>query len=83
MEQFLFGYLDQPYDTPINYLILHLKKFIWIKKFKPTKSLNLVGFKNYFNKIIKDLKNIYDEIENSAAFQVWSDLIDLLPANPD
>ena len=43
----------------------------------------MVGFKNYFNKVIKDLKNIYDEIENSAAFQVWSDLIDLLPANPD
>ena len=82
-EQFLFGYLDQPYNTPNNYLILHLKKFIWITKFKPTKSLNMVGFKNYFNKVIKDLKNIYDEIENSAAFLVWSDLIDLLPANPD
>ena len=36
-----------------------------------------------FHKVIKDLKNIYDEIENSAAFQVWSDLIDLLPASPD
>ena len=34
--QFLFGYLDQTFNTPCNYLALHLKKFIWKTKFKET-----------------------------------------------
>ena len=81
-EQFLFGYLDQNFNTPCNYLILFLKKFIWVSKFKSLNSLSMVGFKNFLKNAIRDLKNIY-EINNSAEFQVWRDLADLLPADHD
>ena len=49
-EQFLFGYLDQNYNTPCNYLVLFLKKFIWVTKFKSSNSLSMVGFKNFLKR---------------------------------
>ena len=78
-EQFLFGYLNQKFDTPNNYLILHIKKYIWTTKFKDVNSLSVVGFKNYFNLIIRDLKRVYNEINKSAEFHVWNVLVDDLP----
>ena len=79
-DQFLFGYLDQTFNTPSNYLILHLKKFIWNAKFKTPINLSMVGFKNYFKTILFDLKLIYDLKNKSAEFHVWNDLLALLPA---
>ena len=79
-EQFLFGYLDQPYNTPCNYLVLFLKKFIWSSKFKTNINLSLVGFKNYLKYVLFDLKLLYELKNKSAEFNVWNDLLALLPA---
>ena len=79
-DQFLFGYLDQTFNTPSNYLVLHLKKFIWNAKFKTPINLSMVGFKNYFKNILFDLKLIYELKNKSAEFHVWNDLLALLPA---
>ena len=81
-DQFLFGYLNENSNTPKNYLILHLKKYIWSTKFKSTNNLTLVSFKNYFKNILKDLE-IIKKIENkkidtTAEFYVWNVLLDLL-----
>ena len=72
-EQFLFGIFEQPFSTPSNYLILHLKKYIWKSKFQQTNNLSLVGFKNYFGNVLDDLKMLYELENNSAEFHVWND----------
>ena len=82
-EQFLFGYIDQAYNTPPNILVLHLKKYIWNTKFKSSNILSLVGFKNYFRIVLKDLKKIYELKDKSAMFNVWNDFHVLLPADED
>ena len=82
-EQFLFGYIDQAYFTPPNILVLHLKKYIWNTKFKSSNILSLVGFKNYFRIVLKDLKKIYELKDKSAMFNVWNDFHVLLPADED
>ena len=79
-EQFLFGYLDQTFNTPSNYLVLHLKKYIWRIKFQPPYNLSLVGFKNYFVNVLNDLKLFYELSNNSAEFYAWNGLLELLPA---
>ena len=77
-EQFLFGYLDESFNTPSNYLVLWLKKFIWSKKFKTEVNLSVAGFKNYLLYALKDLKKIYDIKNNPAKFYEWNDLFILL-----
>ena len=46
-EQFIFGFINESFNTPANYLTLLLKKFIWKNKFKNEINLSQVGFKNY------------------------------------
>ena len=77
--QFLFGFLDEKFDSPKNYITLALKKFIWINKFKMEVNLSIVGFVNYFTCMLKDLKRLYDLKEKSAEFNVWGNLLVLFP----
>ena len=79
-EQFVFGYLDQAYNTPRNYLVLILKKFIWSSKFKSVGYLSIVGFKNYLGIVLCDLKLLYDIKGKSAEFNMWNDLLILVQA---
>jgi hypothetical protein len=79
-EQFLFGYFDQSFDAPRNYLVLLLKKFIWSCKFKCLRNLSIVGFKNYLAYALCDLKNLYHLKNKTAEFNAWNDLFVLLPA---
>ena len=78
-EQFLFGYLDQAFSSPSNYLVLILKKYIWSNKFKEIKNLLIFRLKIYLGYTLSDLKLIYDLKNKSAAFNVWNDLLVLVP----
>ena len=78
-EQFLFGFLNESYDTPRNYLVLWLKKFIWNCKF--VGNLSVVGFKTFLAFKLRDLKNMYILKKKSASFAVWSNL--LITLEPD
>lgn len=75
--QFLFGYLNETFDTPKNYLILWLKKFIWSSKFRNA-NLSVSGFKNYHSYVLSDLKNIYELKKEPAKFTEWNTLFNLV-----
>ena len=77
-EQFLFGYTDEVYDTPKNYLVLWIKKYIWSCKFKNTANLTVVGFNNFLVYNLRDLKKMYEIKNNPASFAVWNDLFLIL-----
>ena len=77
MRDFIFGILDESYSTPSNYLILHIKRFIWCSKFN-TQSLSLVGFRNYFSNVLNELKIMYKLREKINDFDVWKPLMNLL-----
>ena len=78
MRDFIFGILDESYSTPSNYLILHIKRFIWCSKFN-SQSLSLVGFKSYFKNVLKELKILYKLTEkNISDFDVWKPLLSLI-----
>ena len=82
--EFLFGYLDKNYNTPQNYLILWIKKFIWKCKFKENRNLSMMGFKNYLSQVLRDLKSLYEIKNKPANFAEWNDLYVLLePAAVD
>ena len=70
MKQFLFGYVNENFNTPRNYLILWLKKFIWNCKFKGIGNLSIVGFKKFLLNALRDLKNLYEleKKENTPAY---------------
>ena len=69
----------QAFSSSSNYLVLILKKPIWSNKFKEIKNLSIVGFKNYLGYTLSDLKLLYDFKNKSAAFNVWNDLLVLVP----
>ena len=71
-EQFIFGFINESFNTPANYFNLLLKKF------KNEINLSLVGFKNYLFSVLSDLKN------NPACFTEWEwDLYVLLEPKSD
>ena len=76
-EQFLFGYLDVPYADPKNYLVLTIKRFIWVSKFK-TETLSFAGFKNHLKYVLSDLKVLKGLQNKSNDFNVWKDLFSIL-----
>ena len=76
-EQFLFGYLDIAFDDPKNYLVLAIKRFIWISKFNPG-SLSIVRFKTHLKSVFCDLKVLYDLKNTLNKFNVWNDLFSIL-----
>ena len=58
-EQVLFGYHKELFNEPKNYLVLVLKQFIWISKFK-TGVLSIVGFTNHLKSVLRELKVLYN-----------------------
>ena len=40
-KEFLFGFINEVFNTPRNYLILWLKKFIWNCKFKGVENFSI------------------------------------------
>ena len=80
-EQFIFGFLNESFNTPSNYLVLWLKKFIWKNKFKNEINLSVAGFKNYLLFVLRDLKKIYNLKNKPAQFSEWNDLFILLEAD--
>ena len=76
-EQFLFGYLDKAFDEPKNYLVLTIKRFIWISKFNPG-SLSIVRFKTHLKSVLSDLKVLYDLKNTLNKFNVWNDIFSIL-----
>ena len=83
MKEFLFGYVDEAFNTPRNYLILWLKKFIWNCKFKGVENLSIAGFKNFLLYAVRDLKRLYEIKESPASFNKWDNLYVLLEADRD
>ena len=75
--QFLFGFLDVPYNDPKNMLVLITKRFIWISKFR-TGSLSIVGFKNYLKTVLSEYKVLYNLQNKNTNFNVWNDLFSIL-----
>ena len=79
--QFLFGYLEESFNTPRNYLTLVVKKYIWNCKFKTERNLSIVGFKNFLVYFLNDLKKMYEFTNNPANINEWNDLF-VLVADP-
>ena len=77
-EQFIFGYLNEAFNTPFNYLVLWLKKFIWTSKFKSVVNLSVVGFKNYLYLVLSDLKKMHEKKNEPDKFFEWNDLFNIL-----
>ena len=65
------------FDDPNNYLVLVLKCFIWISKFK-TGTLSIVGFKNHLKSVLRDLKVLYNLQNKHNNFDVFNDLFNIL-----
>ena len=76
-EQFLFGYLDLNFSDPKNYLVLTIKRFIWISKFN-SGLLSIVRFKTHLRSVLSDLKVLYDLKNISNSFNVWNDIFSIL-----
>ena len=80
-EQFLFGYLDKPFNDPKNYLVLTIKRYIWTTKFK-SGSLSFVGFKSHLKSVLSNLKVLYElkkELANvDNDFNVWNNIFSIL-----
>ena len=72
--QFLFGYLEESFNTPRNYLTLVLKKYIWNCKFKSERNLSIVGFKNFLVYFLNDLKKMNEFSNDPANLNEWNDL---------
>ena len=79
--QFLFGYLEESFNTPRNYLTLVVKKYIWNCKFKTERNLSIVGFKNFLAYFLNDLIKMYEFTNNPANLNEWNDLF-VLVADP-
>ena len=77
MSEFLFGYLNKDSNDPVNYISLHLKKFIWTSKFR-NKVLNFVGFRYYFKNVLTELKVLLEIREKKNNFNVWVELYNVL-----
>ena len=70
-NQFIFGYHDLDVSSPKNYIILVVKRYIWITKFK-TKHLMLIVFKSLLKSYICDLKRIFEIQKKPEKFNEWS-----------
>ena len=75
--QFLFGIHNEPFYSPKNYIILVLKKYIWLTKFKSNK-LSMVGFKNLLKVYVTDLKSVFVIKCKPELVIEWDTLADML-----
>ena len=73
----LFGVHDEKFFSPKNYIILIIKKYIWITKFR-SKILNLVTFKSLLKSFLDDLKYMFDVKGMPEIFDEWNTIYDLL-----
>ena len=76
-EQVLFGYHKELFNEPKNYLVLVLKQFIWISKFK-TGVLSIVGFTNHLKSVLRELKVLYNLQNKNNNLNVFNDLFSIL-----
>ena len=70
-EQFLFGFCDESFHNPKNYISLLAKKYIWQTKFK-TATLSLVGFKGLMKSYLDELKLVFEISEKPDLFVEWN-----------
>ena len=74
----IFGQPTQPSDSVSNYVILHVKYFIWISKQKE-QIINVTAFKKYLYHKLFELKNVYLYQDRMLKFNQWNDIFnDLL-----
>ena len=73
----LFGIHDEKFFSPKNYIILIIKKYIWITKFR-SKVLNLVTFKSLLKSFLDDLKYMFAVKGMPEIFDEWNTIYDLL-----
>ena len=76
-EQFIFGYHNQSFFQPKNYITLVVKKYIWKTKFKSV-NLTMVGFKSLLKSYICDLKFIFELKNTPERFNEWNTIYNLL-----
>ena len=76
-EQFLFGYFDQHFFQPKNYISLIVKKYIWVTKFK-TAELTMVGLKSLIKSYVSDLNYIFEIKGMSDRFNEWNAIFNSL-----
>ena len=76
-NQFLFGIHNEAFHSPKNYLMLIMKKYIWLTKFK-TAVLTLVGFKSLLKSYLNELKHIFVIKNLPETFNEWNTLYNLL-----
>ena len=76
-KNILFGFLQEPPDSKINFIILIAKGYIWKTKFKNTE-LTLNAFQRYFKSKLEDLKHSYDYMEKTRLFDQWNAIYDYL-----
>ena len=70
VQTILFGYFRENVDSKVNNLILWIKSYIWVNKFK-NQTLSLDVFKSVLKNRLKDLKDIYDYLGKEENFSVW------------
>ena len=70
-SQFLFGFPDEGFSNPRNYIRLIIKKYIWQTKFKTT-NLSLVGLKAIIKSYLIDLKYIFQLKDKPDQFNEWN-----------
>ena len=73
-ENFLFGFFNENFFEPKNYISLVTKKYIWITKFKSA-NLSLVGFKCFLKSYVVDLEIVFEMKKRPDNFQEWITLL--------
>ena len=76
-SQFLFGFHDENFFSPKNFISMISKKYIWLTKFK-TANLSLVGFKGLLKSYVTDLKNVFELKSKPELFVEWNTVLNSL-----
>ena len=66
----LFGYKQENFDSEVNYLFLLGKRYVWTNKFKDTE-LSVAAFKNFLKHKLEELRDSYDYLNKSNLFDHW------------
>ena len=73
----LFGFHNEKFHSPKNFIILIMKRYIWLTKFR-TGNLSLVAFKSLLKSYLDDLKHIFDMKGMPEIFNEWNMIYSLL-----
>ena len=71
----LFGLIDEPSNSVLNFTILCCKSFIWKSKFS-TKEVTLALFQRYLFRKLTDVKYMYQMMGKENKFDVWINIYD-------